>query len=532
MMIPTRWLTVTLGFVLAANVAGQCETEKLLPVNPGPSMSFGSSVDVDGDTAVIGSRGFGGPRTATVYERQGLDWVPVQTLTGLSGGVGYTTPVALDGDTLMLGHPTLRRVYVYIRNGGTWSFLQELVAFPPVSGTRFGSTIALDGDRVAIGAPVDNTSKPGGGAVHMFERVGGNWIHAARLEARPVRGDGFFGLSVALEGDTLVVGEPGYQFAMSSWNRAFIFNRQGGTWQFEQVLEEPFGTAFGHSVDIDQGLVAISAYKDTSHGGPWTGSVIFFERLGTWQEVDRLWTLHPGATDRFGTRIALEGNLLAVGSWRPYGSVKKQPVQVFTRAAGGWTLERLLSHRNSVPDTAWGPAFGDALSIDGGTLWVGSPADTPVEELSWSGAVYAYSMNDLVSSYCGPANLNSTGEAAKLVGVGCPTLVQNDLALEASRLPPNQLSMFLFSRTDGFTPPPPGSQGNLCLGAPIARFEGIGDSGPQGSLMRFVDLAALPLAGGPYTAQPGETWNFQCWFRDLNPGPTSNFTDGVRITVR
>ncbi len=76
-----------------------------------------------------------------------------------------------------------------------------------------------------------------------------------------------------------------------------------------------------------------------------------------------------------------------------------------------------------------------------------------------------------------------------------------------------------------------GSQGNLCLGGGIGRHaKQIANSGAAGELVIDVDLTALPRPGGTHSVVAGETWNFQCWFRDKVGGvPTSNFTDGIEI---
>ena len=132
-------------------------------------------------------------------------------------------------------------------------------------------------------------------------------------------------------------------------------------------------------------------------------------------------------------------------------------------------------------------------------------------------------------SYCGPANLNSSGMSARLLASGS-TVAGDPLHLIADQLPLQQFGYFLASQTQGFVPNPGGSQGNLCLGGTIARFVSqIGNSGPQGQITVEVDTSAIPLSP-PIGVQPGETWNFQLWFRDKNPGPTSNFTDAVAVT--
>ena len=88
-------------------------------------------------------------------------------------------------------------------------------------------------------------------------------------------------------------------------------------------------------------------------------------------------------------------------------------------------------------------------------------------------------------------------------------------------------------RVQGFVPFPPGSQGNLCLGGGIGRHaKQIGNSGPAGELFLELDLTALPRPNGTHPVVAGETWNFQCWFRDQNPGITSNFSDGIEIVFQ
>ena len=134
-------------------------------------------------------------------------------------------------------------------------------------------------------------------------------------------------------------------------------------------------------------------------------------------------------------------------------------------------------------------------------------------------------------SYCGPANLNSTGQPAVISAFGDLDVTKNLCELTGSLLPQNQFGYFLASETQGFFLPP-GSQGNLCLGGTIGRFiSQVGNSGPSGVLQIDVDLANIPLFP-PVAAAPGDTWNFQLWFRDNNPGPTSNFTDAVSVTFQ
>ncbi|MEE9127251.1 MAG: hypothetical protein V3U11_08925, partial [Planctomycetota bacterium] len=140
---------------------------------------------------------------------------------------------------------------------------------------------------------------------------------------------------------------------------------------------------------------------------------------------------------------------------------------------------------------------------------------------------------DIGTNYCGPANPNSTGQSAAISAFGSTTASFNILTLTASLLPVNVFGYFLNSDVQGFRPLPPGSQGNLCVGGAIGRHaKQIANSGAAGELVIDVDLTALPRPNGTHSVVAGETWNFQCWFRDKQGGHTSNFTDGIEIVFQ
>ena len=131
--------------------------------------------------------------------------------------------------------------------------------------------------------------------------------------------------------------------------------------------------------------------------------------------------------------------------------------------------------------------------------------------------------------YCQPAVPNSTGLPGEISATGSFLAGGLPLELTASQLPRNKVGYFLTSQTQDFVPTPPGSKGNLCLGGTIGRYAPlIQSSGPGGTFSIAVDTQAMP-PNPPQAILPGETWNFQAWHRDKNPGPTSNFTDAIAI---
>ncbi|MDF1836914.1 MAG: endonuclease [Planctomycetota bacterium] len=136
--------------------------------------------------------------------------------------------------------------------------------------------------------------------------------------------------------------------------------------------------------------------------------------------------------------------------------------------------------------------------------------------------------------FCSPAVTNSTGNPAIIHAAGSIVAADNDLTLSASQLPPNQFGYFLSGRSVSFVPNPGGSQGILCLGGAIGRFNAgplIRYSGPFGFFMIPVDLTQMPTSP-VQPALAGQTWTFQCWYRDINPGTTSNFTDAIEFVFQ
>ncbi|MEZ6015019.1 MAG: hypothetical protein R3F49_07900 [Planctomycetota bacterium] len=138
-------------------------------------------------------------------------------------------------------------------------------------------------------------------------------------------------------------------------------------------------------------------------------------------------------------------------------------------------------------------------------------------------------------TYCRPAAANSGACAAVLLVDGDLSAAAGALRLNAELLPLNTTGYFLASLSRGLATAPGGSQGNLCLGGAIGRFVGPGQVQSSGAAGRFslvVDPASMPTPGGPVAAAAGETWSFQAWYRDANPGPTSNFTDAVSVVLQ
>jgi hypothetical protein len=134
--------------------------------------------------------------------------------------------------------------------------------------------------------------------------------------------------------------------------------------------------------------------------------------------------------------------------------------------------------------------------------------------------------------FCTQATANSSGSTGLLDWSGSRYIVDADFTLRASALPAGAFGYFLASPAHAAATTPPASQGALCLGAPIGRFNRPGEvlqASAAGSISLSIDLLDVPQPSGPVEIQSGERWQFQMWYRDANPTPTSNTTSAVRV---
>ena len=175
-----------------------------------------------------------------------------------------------------------------------------------------------------------------------------------------------------------------------------------------------------------------------------------------------------------------------------------------------------------------GQIVGDSsqVGLDG---FLGSSMDQAPDDPEWLNLLFC---GPIGTNYC-VANPNSTGLPASIAAFGSEVIADNTVTLVTTDVPPNQFGFYLMSAERDFMPLFGGSDGNLCLAAPIIRFDHppTGEvifSGSEGMLTFSPDLTNLPFG---VVFQPGETWYFQSWFRDVvGPNLTSNTSDGVGIT--
>jgi len=364
---------------------------------------FSYSVALDGDTVLVGAyRDDVGANidqgSAYVFTRSDSSWTQQAKLTADDGAAsdnfGYS--VALDGDTVLVGAVSDGAInfnpssaYVFTRSGNTWTQQAKLVAEDGVPNDYFGASVALDGNTALVGAYGDDVGvNSHQGSAYVFTRSGSTWTQQAKL----VAGDGAitdrFGFSVTLDGDTALVGA--YPDDVGAIGSAYVFTHSGATWTQQAKLvagDGAVGDAFGYSVALNRDTALVGAYGDDVGANSDQGSAYVFTRSGaTWTQQAKLVAGDGAEGDYFGTSVALDGDTTLVGA--TYGDVSSSnqgSAYVFTRSGSAWIQQAKLT----AGDAAAGDLLGRSVALDGDTALVGAYTDD-VGAISDQGSAYVF----------------------------------------------------------------------------------------------------------------------------------------------
>lgn len=385
-------------FIRVEGIWGQ--QAKLTAGDGAPADQFGRSVSADGDTAMIGaSRDDAGAGSAYAFVRTGTNWGQQAKLTAgdrLSNDA-FGSSVALDGDTALVGAPddstaaatSSGSAYVFVRGGGAWNQRQKLTASDPGQYDHFGASVALDGATALVGAKEEGW--PAGsdfGAAYVFVRGGSTWSQQAKLASDIGGEDREFGRSVALSGDTALVGAP-YAGVSGS---AFAFIRSGTAWGQQAILtpgDGGDGDEFGYAVALDQDTALVGAPGDDIPGvGEVAGSAYVLLRSGTnWTQDAKLVSGDGAVEDHFGWSVALADEIALVGNPADdtAAGIDAGSVHALAREGSVWRHQAKLA----AGDGADLDLFGMSVAISGNHALAGAVGHA-VSGQKGAGAVYFF----------------------------------------------------------------------------------------------------------------------------------------------
>jgi uncharacterized repeat protein (TIGR01451 family) len=383
------------AYVFVRSGATWTEQQKLAASDGAAFDNFGIAVSVDADTVVIGAYAddiLGGPNVGSAYvfvrsvavwtEQQKLLPAPVPDNPAFDN-VGWS--VSVSGDTVVVGAPDdntaagsdTGSAYVFVRSGTIWTEQQKLVASDAQHNDEFGYSVSLSGDIAVIGAVFGHTaSGPDVGAAYVFVRTGATWTEQQKLAASSGAPFDWFGFSVSVSGDTVVVGAAGENNAAGvDAGSAYVFVKEGTSWIEQQKLlasDAAAGDLFGWSVSISAETVVIGAAGDNTPGGTDAGSAYVFVRAGTsWTEQQKLVASDGAQGDAFGSSASVSGETVVVGAPDPVLRGGPGAAYVFVRSGTTWSEQQKLL----ASDGADADIFGTSVSVSGEVAVIGAPFD-------------------------------------------------------------------------------------------------------------------------------------------------------------
>jgi hypothetical protein len=366
------------------------------------SDALGESVWISGSVAIVGAPRFSGPGSAYIYRWNGAVWVQEQKLTASDGSSGdmFGLSVGISGSYAVVGAPYHKvgsnsgqgSAYVFYYGGSSWSQQAELNAGDGAVSDNFGTSAAISGDNIIVGAPRDSTDPTiSHGAAYVFLRSGTTWPQKTKLLAADKASGDQFGSAVAISGNYAVVGAPYRSDAGSSSGAIYAFWYSGISWGAGVKLVAPDGAAsdfFGGSVAAYQCFYVIGATGDDDKGSG-SGSVYLY-----WQNPDTMEMIPKGkltapdgsADDAFGRSVARSGDYIVVGADLADGRAGDSgKVYVYADVGGYPCIARPIMNDGSFSD--W---FGHSVAVDGSNAICGAVYDD--DKASDAGAAYIISI--------------------------------------------------------------------------------------------------------------------------------------------
>jgi hypothetical protein len=605
--------------------------------NTNTSDVFGSSVAISGDTLVVGAysedsaaTGVNGDQSSNtsptsgavyVFVRNGSSWQQEAYLKASNTDPGdrFGYSVAISGDTIVVGAYSedssatgvngdqssnlaadSGAVYVFVRTGSTWQQQAYLKASNAQAGDIFGTHVAIHGDTIVVGAIGEDSAATGvngnqfhdlageSGAAYVFVRNGTTWQQQAYLKASNTDPSDWFGISVAISMDSVVVGAMREESAaigvngnqasntMREAGAAYLFGRTGTNWQQHAYLKASNTGEFdnfGAGVAIANNTIVVTAPEERStatgingnqsnNSAPRAGAAYVFARQGPfWTHDAYLKASNTGSSDDFGRSVAISDDTIIIGASGDASEsvgingdqtsdayLRSGACYVFARFGTTWHQQAYVKASN----TGAGDLFGDAVALDGNSVAIGARGEDSDavgvggNQASFaapdSGAVYTFELvapGTVGTNFCHPFAANTSGVAATITATGSTSVAQNSLTLAVSGLPLAGTTAMLINSLNAsqvlLNPGGPvASFGRICIGGgAFGRHMQQLYMGNAGGFSAPIDLTALPYAGVPGSSSisvlPGETWYWQCWYRD-GIGGQSNFSDAVAIT--
>ncbi len=417
-------ICVLLVVLVSEQVHGQCQTNQrqiLAPPDLMPNDALGQQISISGDYAVIGANNAGGTGAVYVFKYDGSTWSELAKLSAcdLPSDAKFGR-VSIDGDTIVIGAAQdddggwySGSAFVFTKpEGGDWATTDQptakLTASEPATNDLFGCGVAISGDIIVVGSTNDDDAGTNSGSTYLFERPADGWedmTQTVKLTRRYAEALDGFGRSVAIEGDTVVVGALSQSGGESF---AYVFEKGTGGWVdgwTNQVgilfaADGGPGHKFGRNVAINGGTTVVGA--EQIHLGP--GAAYVFEKVaGSWVQQAKLTASYGAMNDLLGSNLTIHGDIIVAGA-RGYDGAGSNSgsAYLFKRPTGGWQ-DMIETIQLTASEPSASAQFGLDVALGDGVLIVGAHG---VDQTRGSAYVFSVTCNQPPVITCnGPVSL-------------------------------------------------------------------------------------------------------------------------------
>jgi hypothetical protein len=326
-----------------------------------------------------------------VFQKSGGAWLEQGWLVASDGSASeeFGKSVSADGGLAVVGCPgddimswNSGSAYVFTSGEGGWRETAKLVPSDTFQLDNFGCSVAVSGNKIIAGAKYDDDMGHSSGSAYLFELQDGQWVEAAKLVAEDGAEGDLAGWAVALEGNTAVVGAWARQTEVLFGGAVYVYEKLGGQWTQTATLTAPQPLAeayFGVSVAVDRNFIAVGATGEEGR----RGAVYLFRRsAGEWRFERRLTGSGTGSGDEYGNALALDDGRLLVAAHRRDG--RRGGAFLYEQRGSFWLETGPLAPSGA----ASGEQAGWAVALSGRELLLGCPFDDPHGASSGSGILF------------------------------------------------------------------------------------------------------------------------------------------------
>lgn len=377
------------------------QLSKIVESSTDPAPQFGAALAIDGNTVVIGTA-YAHYNTGVVYvyEQNCTDGsfkkVAKLTSTDQSSYHYFGMSVAIDGDTIVVGANEGNAAYVFQKPSTGWQDSNETAILTPAevvsSYSYFGSSVAINGDTIVVGAQGSNR-------VYLFEKAGSEWTSTheiAKLSASDGVANDQFGVSVAIDTDTVVVGASGQDEIAINAGALYVFEKTESTWYDRNETAKltlsggASGDRLGQNVAIsdDRIVAGLSGHDGV---GSDSGAAYVFQRNGNWNSplITKLVASDNAPVDNFGRAVDIYKNRVVVSAhYHDTGVNYAGEAYVFTLPEGDWFANISEDYKLTASDAQEGDQFGNSVNMSNDKIVIGANYDD--DNGDRTGSVYVF----------------------------------------------------------------------------------------------------------------------------------------------